>query len=65
MFLRFSDKTFSLLILFEGIVTGGALEARDDAARAVFLAPDELPLDQLAFDSTRLLLARWLEERGD
>lgn len=53
----------SIVILFEGIVTGGALEARDDAARAVFLAPDELPLDQLAFDSTRLLLSRWLEER--
>lgn len=54
----------SIAILFAGEVIGGELRAQDDADRAVFLSPDEIPFDQLAFDSTRVLLNRWMEGRA-
>jgi 8-oxo-dGTP diphosphatase len=58
------ESPASIVILFEGRRTGGTLHAHDDAERAVFFAPDEVPFDNIAFESTRLLLDHWLEGRG-
>jgi 8-oxo-dGTP diphosphatase len=58
------ESPASIVILFEGERIGGTLQAHDDAERAVFFSPDEVPLDNIAFESTRLLLDRWLESRG-
>ena len=52
----------SIVILFEAEVLGGQLAAHDDVDRVAFLAPGEIPFDEIAFDSTRLLLQRWVEE---
>jgi ADP-ribose pyrophosphatase YjhB (NUDIX family) len=51
----------SFLIVYQGQVTGGDLVAGDDADRAGFFPPDDLP--PLAFESTRRALARWREQR--
>lgn len=51
----------SIVILFEAEATGGQLAAMDDVDRATFFAPDEIPFDNIAFDSTRLLLQEWLD----
>ncbi len=53
----------SIVLLFEGVVTGGSLLPQDDAEDARFFTPDNLPLfSEIAdFTSTHLLLARWLE----
>ncbi len=50
----------SIVILFEAEVVGGSLRAQDDAEQAVFFTPDEIPLDEIAFESTSLLLERWM-----
>lgn len=55
------EGSATIVILFEGRIIGGTLTARDDVDRAAFFAPHEVPHDGLAFESTRLLLARWLE----
>ena len=52
----------TIVILYTGAVTGGVLRAQDDVAEAVFFAPDEIPLDAIAFESTRLQLERWQAE---
>ena len=54
----------SIVILFEGTVTGGRLAARDDVEQAILFAPDEIPFNDIAFESTRLLLSRWLEDHA-
>lgn len=51
----------SFTVVYRGEVVGGALQAGDDAGRAKFFPPDELP--PLAFASTRRVLERW--RRGD
>ncbi|HEC22596.1 MAG TPA: NUDIX domain-containing protein [Chloroflexi bacterium] len=58
------DGTASIVILFEGEVTGGTLSAHDDAEQAAFFAPEELPTGQIAFESTRRLLGHWLSARS-
>lgn len=50
----------SIIILFEADATGGQPEAMDDVDRATFFAPDEIPFEDIAFDSTRLLLREWI-----
>jgi ADP-ribose pyrophosphatase YjhB (NUDIX family) len=52
----------TIVILYTGSVMGGVLKAQDDVEQAVFFAPDEIPLDQIAFESTRLQLERWLAD---
>ncbi len=47
----------SFLIVYQGRVTGGRLQAGDDADRAAFFSPEDLP--PLAFTSTRRALERW------
>lgn len=52
----------SIIILFEGIVTGGALVPGDDVSEVEFFGPDEIPAgDMASFTSTALLIQRWLE----
>lgn len=54
----------SIVILFEAEVVGGSLCAQDDAEQAAFFAPHEVPLDEIAFESTSLLLGRWMSEQS-
>jgi 8-oxo-dGTP diphosphatase len=53
----------SILILYEAAVTGGTLIPQDDADRAEFFAPEDIPYEKIAFASTRLILDRWLAAR--
>jgi ADP-ribose pyrophosphatase YjhB (NUDIX family) len=46
-----------ILIVFEGTVASGVPQPGDDAERASFFGPNELP--DLAFPSTRMILALW------
>ncbi len=48
-------------IWFDGVVTGGTLEAGDDAEEADFFSLDELP--PLAFETDEALIARLRRER--
>lgn len=47
-------------IWFRGTVTGGSLQAGDDAEEAEFFALDDLP--PLAFDTDEVLISRLLDE---
>jgi ADP-ribose pyrophosphatase YjhB (NUDIX family) len=59
-----SSGSASIVILFEGRVTGGTLKPDDDAEEARFFRADEVPFDQMAaFSSTQLLIDRWLNQR--
>jgi 8-oxo-dGTP diphosphatase len=55
----------SIVILFEAEVLGGTLSAQDDVDEAVFFTPGDIPVDKIAFHSTRLLLERWLNSRNE
>ncbi len=56
-----SSGSASIVILFEGRITGGDLKPDDDVTEARFFSAAELPFDQMAsFASTRLLIDRWL-----
>lgn len=55
--------TSAIVILFEAEVRGGTLAAQDDVEEVAFFAPDEVPMDEIAFESTRLLLAGWLAQK--
>jgi ADP-ribose pyrophosphatase YjhB (NUDIX family) len=52
----------SIFILYQAQVTGGVLQAGDDADAAAFFGPNELP--ELAFASTRDAV-RWLQKDYD
>jgi len=54
------ENPASIVILFEGERTGGVLAADDDAKQAEFFTPDEIPMDEIAFESTRRLIETWL-----
>lgn len=47
----------SMIIVYRGNIAGGELRASDDADRAGFFGPDELP--ELAFESTRVMINKW------
>ncbi len=51
----------SIFILYRGKLLGGELQAGDDADRAAFFAPDELP--ELAFASTHHVIELWRDGR--
>jgi ADP-ribose pyrophosphatase YjhB (NUDIX family) len=51
-----------ILIVYRAEAVGGALAPGDDAAAAGFFAPADLPAE-LAFASTRVVIARWLAAR--
>lgn len=50
------------LMIFRGQPIGGALQPADDVSDARWFSPEELPWDDLAFESTREVLQQWLEE---
>jgi ADP-ribose pyrophosphatase YjhB (NUDIX family) len=50
----------SIVIVYRGLLEGGRLSAGDDADRAGFFGPDELPM--LAFEATRQAMRRWQAE---
>jgi 8-oxo-dGTP diphosphatase len=47
----------SFMVVYQGQVVGGRLQAGDDARQAGFFSPDNLP--PLAFASTRRALEKW------
>ena len=47
----------SFMVVYQGRVTGGQLHAGDDAERAAFFPPGDLP--RLAFAATQRALERW------
>lgn len=49
----------SIVILFQGEVCGGNLQAKDDAEEAVFFSRSVIPMDSIAFDSTVRLIRHW------
>ncbi len=48
----------SIVIVYQAEITGGVLQASDDAEAAAFFSPGELP--ELGFEATRRVLAEWL-----
>jgi ADP-ribose pyrophosphatase YjhB (NUDIX family) len=49
-----------ILIVYLAEITGGDLQAGDDAAQALFHTRDRLPpLDQIAFGSAKRIVLRW------
>jgi ADP-ribose pyrophosphatase YjhB (NUDIX family) len=48
------------LMIYQGTVTGGTLRAGDDVSAVSWFAPEEIPWADLAFESTREMLERWL-----
>lgn len=53
----------SVLIIFEGEVVGGEITPSDDAAEARYFAAEDIPYDELAFESTAQLLSEWRNGR--
>jgi ADP-ribose pyrophosphatase YjhB (NUDIX family) len=49
-----------LLLTYRGRVVGGNLQANDDVSEARWFGADELPWDELAFETTRESLREWL-----
>lgn len=56
------DAGADIVIVYAGRCVGGELRAADDADRAAFFSPDELP--PLAFRATRRALERWSRRLG-
>jgi 8-oxo-dGTP diphosphatase len=48
----------SIIIVYAGEITGGRLQPLDDATDVAWFGPEDLP--EIAFESTRLMIARWL-----
>jgi len=52
-------------LVYKGCVAGGRLSSGDDALEARFFSRDEVPsVQEIAFQGHRLLLERWLQQRG-
>jgi ADP-ribose pyrophosphatase YjhB (NUDIX family) len=51
----------SIVIVYQGVVLGGILEAQDDAEEACFFGPDELP--ELGFEATKQVVRWWQEQQ--
>jgi 8-oxo-dGTP diphosphatase len=52
-----------IVIIYRGRITGGVLQAADDADDAAFFTPERLPA--LAFEATRKALATWMPQHND
>jgi ADP-ribose pyrophosphatase YjhB (NUDIX family) len=50
----------SIVLAYHGRVVGGQLQAADDADRAAFFGPGELP--ELAFEATRAVVEQWKQK---
>ena len=49
-----------VVIVFSADVVGGTLEARDECLEVATFAPESIPWDQLAFESTRVALRDYI-----
>jgi ADP-ribose pyrophosphatase YjhB (NUDIX family) len=49
-----------ILLLYRAQAAGGTLTPGDDVSDAAWFGPDDLPWDELAFESTREYVAAWL-----
>ncbi|MHC4474878.1 MAG: NUDIX hydrolase [Planctomycetota bacterium] len=63
----YKDVLYHVLdILFVCPVAGiEGIQPRDDVSQFLFFRPDEVPIDQLAFESTKAALAHYIETRRD
>ncbi len=52
-----------LLLIYRARPMGGALVARDDVSEARWFAVDEIPWNELAFESTAQVLREWITAR--
>lgn len=59
------DEGANIIIIYAAAVIGGTPRPQDDAVAVGWFGPDDLPLDELAFASTRRLIDGWLNGRGD
>ncbi|MBI3359791.1 MAG: NUDIX hydrolase [Chloroflexi bacterium] len=57
LFTREHPRSANMVIFYRGRVTGGELQASDDADLVGFFGADELP--EIAFGTTRVMLDRW------
>ncbi len=56
-------RQHGIIILYRAMVTGGKLQAGDDAAEVAFFAADELPpMEQIGFATHRRALSEWRNE---
>jgi 8-oxo-dGTP diphosphatase len=53
-----------VIIVYTARVTGGTLTPCEENDQLEWLAPDEIPWEALAFDSTREALREWVATRG-
>lgn len=53
-----------ILIYFRGHVISGDLHAQDDVTEARWFEIDEIPWNDLAFETTHEMLRQWVAERG-
>jgi ADP-ribose pyrophosphatase YjhB (NUDIX family) len=50
-----------VVVVYAADVVGGTLEARDESLEVRAFSPEDLPWDELAFESTRLALRDYLK----
>lgn len=56
-------RQHGIILLYRAVVTGGVLEAGDDAAEVAFFAADALPpMEQIGFATHRRALGEWRDE---
>ena len=54
-----------ILLTYQGQITGGQLQASDDASEARWFDADKIPWDELAFETTRRSLTAWVTVNGE
>jgi len=59
---RGHSRGADIVIIYRGHITGGTLQAADDAEDADFFTPELLP--PLAFETTRRALETWLQQNN-
>ena len=60
---REHSRGADIVIIYRGCITGGTLQAADDAEDAAFFTPEQLP--PLAFEATRRAVEIWLPQHAD
>ena len=60
---REHSRGADIVIIYRGRITGGTLQAADDAEDAGFFAPEQLP--PLAFEATRRAVETWMPQNDD
>jgi ADP-ribose pyrophosphatase YjhB (NUDIX family) len=60
-YLHAHKRTAGVLILYRAEITDGAPAAGTDSTEVKFFGPEEIPLDELAFETHKEALRRWRE----